>query len=340
MDEDVEKPKWADDYVFYPFSSKMPKNKITACSSQQLLPICPECKTSVPQGVKFETHVVECNKKMTWEKTCKICDKVMLSVQYLKRHMKLKHCLDLDTSKDDKCIPSHSKLNKGKSDKKPDVEEDWDHDPDIELMCYTESENENNDKRESGEKENVETKKSLVFKKDDNNNDQVLSGRVYRKSTMPLLPGKRKVDEMIDLDSEGMSSKTKFTKTVNKETKINEDERKVSYSVKEANKMRQAIDLDQPSLVEKKQKKPIAIELNRSEDKNIKKQKLVIQSGDEICYETSALCQRDKNISGISVNLGDYITGGLIETSDINFIIDESGIIKIKMSPSKHMTLK
>ncbi|XP_053384104.1 uncharacterized protein LOC128550072 [Mercenaria mercenaria] len=125
------KPVWAKDYVFSYLRSKMPKIKTTV-RTNPLLPICPVCKTSIQKSEKIEAHVEKCNRRDELERTCKVCNKVMMKYAYLKKHMKLVHKVD-----------GSGYIEKGHSDKK-----DWDKNPDIELD-FKDSESENEEKCEA-----------------------------------------------------------------------------------------------------------------------------------------------------------------------------------------------
>jgi hypothetical protein len=67
--------------------------------NQIMRPLCPVCKTSIPETVTFEEHITECRKRDDKGRTCTRCNKVFLKLQYLKRHMKVKHGLDFDLQK-------------------------------------------------------------------------------------------------------------------------------------------------------------------------------------------------------------------------------------------------
>ncbi|XP_053390127.1 uncharacterized protein LOC128553044 [Mercenaria mercenaria] len=122
------KPVWAKDYVFSHLKSKMPKIKTTVCINP-LLPICPVCKTSIQKNEKIEAHVEKCNRRDELERTCKVCDKVMMKYAYLKKHMKFVHKVD-----------GSGRIMKRQSDK-----EDWDKNPDI-ALDFKDSESENEEK--------------------------------------------------------------------------------------------------------------------------------------------------------------------------------------------------
>ena len=75
------------------------------------------------------------------------------------------------------------------------------------MVCDIKSENaSSNDSVKSNVKQNVDTRSVNVETKQkfevnkDVNNDTVLSGRLYRKCTMPLLPGKRSNNEIMDME--------------------------------------------------------------------------------------------------------------------------------------------
>ncbi|XP_060561567.1 retroviral-like aspartic protease 1 [Ruditapes philippinarum] len=64
--------------------------------NQIMQPLCPVCKTSISETVNFEGHITECRKRDEKRRTCTRCSKVFLKLQYLKRHMKIKHGLESD----------------------------------------------------------------------------------------------------------------------------------------------------------------------------------------------------------------------------------------------------
>jgi hypothetical protein len=96
-------------------------------------PLCPVCKTSIPENVTFERHITEWRKREENGRTCIRCSKVFLKLQYLKRHMKIKHGIESDFQR---WQSNWNWIKINKLYKKLDVEEKYCyHDPEIELCA-------------------------------------------------------------------------------------------------------------------------------------------------------------------------------------------------------------
>lgn len=177
----------------------MPKVKLTPRKvSKMKCPMCPY-RTETPDIMK--THLVSCGLQMIDRKPikCTLCPFKTTKMVYLRRHTKMMH---------DEKVEAASQSLRSELNLSDSGSSDWDKDPDIDIAV-----DEPNSVSQMVDKEKSKSAKSDAFgdlekpsNADTSNQIDLELGRIVRRQTKPVLPGRKRHEPIFPLVALGKSA--------------------------------------------------------------------------------------------------------------------------------------